>query len=76
MDYFGQVVNKAARVGGYPQGGQVAISDAAFDVRLLGQQDCIYNHIYRICDCGCGCVHVHVDVDVAVMFELMRGFFW
>eukprot|EP00002_Diphylleia_rotans_P006346 TRINITY_DN1572_c0_g1_i7.p1 TRINITY_DN1572_c0_g1~~TRINITY_DN1572_c0_g1_i7.p1 ORF type:complete len:1163 (+),score=185.46 TRINITY_DN1572_c0_g1_i7:1196-4684(+) len=31
MDYFGPVVNKAARVGGFPKGGQVVLSDSAYE---------------------------------------------
>eukprot|EP00002_Diphylleia_rotans_P005174 TRINITY_DN142_c0_g1_i10.p1 TRINITY_DN142_c0_g1~~TRINITY_DN142_c0_g1_i10.p1 ORF type:complete len:744 (-),score=160.74 TRINITY_DN142_c0_g1_i10:408-2639(-) len=31
MDYFGPVVNKAARVGGYPKGGQIVLSDTAYE---------------------------------------------
>lgn len=41
MDYFGPVVNKAARVGGFPKGGQVVLSDSAYEVS--------YNHYFVNC---------------------------
>eukprot|EP00002_Diphylleia_rotans_P013188 TRINITY_DN256_c1_g2_i1.p1 TRINITY_DN256_c1_g2~~TRINITY_DN256_c1_g2_i1.p1 ORF type:complete len:2532 (-),score=481.87 TRINITY_DN256_c1_g2_i1:2062-8733(-) len=32
MDYYGPVVNTAARVGGFPKGGQVVISEAVYNI--------------------------------------------
>eukprot|EP00002_Diphylleia_rotans_P006635 TRINITY_DN159_c0_g1_i7.p1 TRINITY_DN159_c0_g1~~TRINITY_DN159_c0_g1_i7.p1 ORF type:complete len:2480 (-),score=532.94 TRINITY_DN159_c0_g1_i7:244-7683(-) len=36
MDYFGPVINRAARVGGFPKGGQVAMSEPAY-MEVMGE---------------------------------------
>lgn len=32
MDYYGPVVNTAARIGSYPKGGQIVIGEAVYNV--------------------------------------------